>query len=123
MVGASPVETQSDCCSAAYVHGGSRGSNSSVPEGTIYTCPMHPQIRQAGPGFCPICGMALEPEVASAEAAPNPELAAMTRRFWVGLLVTLPFLTLGMGGHLTNLHMLPDQTGSNRLPFLLSTPG
>ena len=53
----------------------------SIPDGTIYTCPMHPQIRQVGPGFCPICGMALEPELASAGAAPNPELADMTRRF------------------------------------------
>ena len=55
-----------------------------VPEGTIYTCPMHPQIRQVGPGSCPICGMALEPEVASLDTPPNPELADMTRRFWVG---------------------------------------
>src|SRR5579863_10285594 len=53
-----------------------------VPEGTIYTCPMHPQIRQVGPGNCPICGMALEPEVATAETGPNPELTDMTRRFW-----------------------------------------
>src|SRR5439155_19379077 len=72
--GASPVETQSDCCSAAHVHAGAQGSNGSVSEGTISTCPMHPQIRQAGPGFCPICGMALEPELASAGAAPAPEL-------------------------------------------------
>ena len=53
-------------------------------EGTIYTCPMHPEIRQVGPGACPICGMALEPEIATAEAGPNPELADMTRRFWIG---------------------------------------
>ena len=53
-------------------------------QGTIYTCPMHPQIRQVGPGSCPICGMALEPEVASLDAPPNPELADMTRRFWIG---------------------------------------
>src|SRR5438128_7857589 len=83
---------------------------------------MHPQIRQAGPGFCPICGMALEPEVASAGAAPNPELAAMTRRFWVGLLLTIPVLTLEMGGHLTSLHMLLGQTWSNWLQFLFATP-
>src|SRR5438046_9311468 len=51
-----------------------------APEGTIYTCPMHPQIRQVGPGNCPICGMALEPEVASLDAPPNPELAGMTGR-------------------------------------------
>src|SRR5215813_823740 len=53
--------------------------------GTIYTCPMHPQILQVGPGSCPICGMALEPVVASADGAPNPELVDMTRRFWIGL--------------------------------------
>src|SRR5437588_818257 len=122
MVGASPVKTQSGCCSTAHVHAGAQGSNGSVSEGTIYTCPMHPQIRQAGPGFCPICGMALEPEVASAGAAPNPELAAMTRRFWVGLLLTIPVLTLEMGGHLTSLHMLLGQTWSNWLQFLFATP-
>ena len=55
-----------------------------VVEGAIYTCPMHPEIRQVGPGACPICGMALEPEIASAEEGPNPELADMTWRFWVG---------------------------------------
>ena len=56
-----------------------------VAEGTIYTCPMHPEIRQVGPGSCPICGMALEPEIATADSGPNPELVDMTRRFWIGL--------------------------------------
>jgi P-type Cu+ transporter len=93
-----------------------------VPDGTIYTCPMHPQIRQVGPGSCPICGMALEPELATAEAGPNPELADMTRRFWIGLVLTLPVLALEMGGHLTNLHMLISPTWSNRLQFLFATP-
>ena len=93
-----------------------------APEGTIYTCPMHPQIRQVGPGSCPICGMALEPELVSAEPAKNPELADMTRRFWVGLALALPVLALEMGGHITNLHMLLGQTWSNRLQFLLGTP-
>jgi P-type Cu+ transporter len=93
-----------------------------APEGTIYTCPMHLQIRQVGPGVCPICGMALEPELASAEAAPNPEVADMTRRFWIALVLTLPVLALEMGGHLTNLHMLLDQNWSNWLQFLLATP-
>jgi P-type Cu+ transporter len=64
----------------------------------IYTCPMHPEVRQVGPGSCPICGMALEPLVA-AGAPPNPELADMTRRFWIGLVLTLPVTTLEMGGH------------------------
>ena len=61
-----------------------------VPEGAIYTCPMHPEIRQPDPGSCPICGMALEPEIASADSGPNPELADMSRRFWIGLVLTLP---------------------------------
>src|SRR5258706_7141031 len=122
MAGASPFETQSGCCSASHVHAGAVSSNGSVPEGTIYICPMHPQVRRVGPGFCPICGMALEPELASAEAAPNPELADMRRRFWVGLVLTLPVLALEMGGHLTNLHMLGDQTSSNWLQFLFATP-
>ena len=56
-----------------------------VEEGTIYTCPMHPDVRQVGPGSCPICGMALEPDLATAEAQPNHELIDFTRRFWVGL--------------------------------------
>ena len=94
----------------------------SVPEGTIYTCPMHPQIRQVGPGACPICGMALEPELVTAETAPNPELADMTRRFWISLALALPVVVLEMGGHLANLHMLIGPTWSNRLQFLLATP-
>src|SRR5450755_158038 len=61
-----------------------------APVGTIYTCPMHPQIRQVGPGACPICGMALEPETVTAETGHNPELIDMTRRFWIGLLLAAP---------------------------------
>ena len=93
-----------------------------VAEGAIYTCPMHPQIRQTGPGSCPICGMALEPELVSAETAPNPELTDMSRRFWIGLVLTLPVLALEMGGHLTTLHMLLGQKASNWLQFVLATP-
>jgi heavy metal translocating P-type ATPase len=93
-----------------------------APAGTIYTCPMHPQIRQVGPGSCPICGMALEPEIAGAEAGPNPELADMTRRFWIGLVLTLPVFALEMGGHLTSLHVLLGRTPSNWIQFALATP-
>src|SRR6266404_6138979 len=93
-----------------------------VPEGTIYTCPMHPQIRQVGPGSCPICGMALEPEVASLDAPPNPELADMTRRFWVGLVLALPAVVLEMGGHLVGGHGWVDQTLSNWIQFAFATP-
>ena len=93
-----------------------------VAEGAIYTCPMHPQIRQVGPGACPICGMALEPEIASADSGPNAELIDMTRRFWIGLVLTLPVLFLEMGGHLTNLHMLLGKGASNWIQFALATP-
>src|SRR5712672_2632865 len=93
-----------------------------APEGTIYTCPMHPQIRQAGPGNCPICGMALEPEVASLDAPPNPELADMTRRFWVGLVLALPAVVLEMGGHLVGGHGLIDQTLSNWIQLVFAAP-
>jgi Cu+-exporting ATPase len=89
----------------------------------IYTCPMHPQIRQVGPGACPICGMALEPEIASAESGPNPELADMTRRFWIGLVLTLPVFGLEMGSHLfpALMHAIPSNI-SNWLQFAFATP-
>src|SRR5215472_7895601 len=122
MGGASPVETQSRCCSGPHGHAAAVRSSAPVPKGTIYTCPMHPQIRQVGPGFCPICGMALEPELAAAQAAPNPELADMTRRFWVGLALAIPVVVLEMAGHLTDLHMLLGQSWSNWLQFLFATP-
>ncbi|MCB4824871.1 heavy metal translocating P-type ATPase [Roseicella aerolata] len=90
----------------------------------IYTCPMHPEIRQQGPGNCPICGMALEPLEVTAEAAPNEELADMTRRFWVGLVLTLPILVLEMGAHIPglDLHHLVSPRTSVWIQFLLGTP-
>jgi Cu+-exporting ATPase len=91
-------------------------------EGVIYTCPMHPQIRQLGPGTCPICGMTLEPEVATAATGPSAELVDMTRRFWTGLVLTMPVLALEMGGHLTNLHMLLGAQVSNWVQLVLATP-
>jgi Cu+-exporting ATPase len=93
-----------------------------APEGAIYTCPMHPQIRQTGPGSCPICGMALEPEMASADSGPNPELADMTRRFWIALALSLPVVILEMGGHLFNLHMLIGRQTSNWVQLVFATP-
>ena len=93
-----------------------------VPEGAIYTCPMHPEIRQVGPGSCPICGMALEPLAATADSGPNHELVDMTRRFWIALVITLPVLALEMGGHLTGLHMLMDKQLSNWIQLALATP-
>jgi Cu+-exporting ATPase len=90
--------------------------------GTIYTCPMHPQIRQNGPGACPICGMALEPETITADSGPNPELADMKRRFWIGLVLAAPVFVLEMGGHLLgHAFMLPRAT-SDWVQFALATP-
>ena len=101
---------------------GNSKPKAAVPEGTIYTCPMHPQIRQVGPGNCPICGMALEPEVASLDAPPNPELADMTRRFWIGLVLSLPTVVLEMGGHLVGGHGWVDQALSNWIQLVFATP-
>ena len=77
---------------------GPKSAPATTVPGTIYTCPMHPQIRQEGPGACPLCGMALEPEAVTAEAPVNHELIDFTRRFWVGLVLTLPVFALEMGG-------------------------
>jgi Cu+-exporting ATPase len=95
-----------------------------APPGTQveYTCPMHPQVRQMGPGSCPICGMALEPVLATAEQGESPELRDMTRRFWMGAALTVPVFALEMGGHLTNLNHLLGQQVSNWIQLLLGTP-
>src|SRR5579883_105316 len=90
--------------------------------GTIYTCPMHPEIRREGPGACPICGMALEPEVATAETGPSAELVDMTRRFWIALALAAPVFALEMGGHLTGLHMMLSAQTSNWIQLVLATP-
>jgi Cu+-exporting ATPase len=88
--------------------------------GVIYTCPMHPQIRQIGPGHCPICGMTLEPETASARSGPNPDLVDMTRRFWIALALSLPVVALEMGGHLMRLPL--SENISNWIQFVFGTP-
>jgi Cu+-exporting ATPase len=93
-----------------------------APSGTIYTCPMHPQVRQTGPGSCPICGMALEPELVSLSDVPNEELADMTRRFWIGLVLTVPVFALEMGGHLLGLHALMERQNANWVQLVLATP-
>ncbi|MGE6779882.1 heavy metal translocating P-type ATPase [Vreelandella titanicae] len=100
----------------------SKQSQASAPSGSIYTCPMHPEVRREGPGDCPICGMALEPETVSADTGPSDELKDMTRRFWVGLVLTLPVFALEMGGHVFGLmHFISQQT-SNWVQLLLATP-
>lgn len=90
-----------------------------VPEGTIYTCPMHPEIRQPAPGNCPICGMALEPLMPSLEDEENPELVDFRRRFWWTLPLTIAVFVLAMFGHLLLPNGLPYQ---NWVEFALSTP-
>ena len=95
-----------------------------APKGAIYTCPMHPEIRKEGPGSCPICGMALEPLAVTAEMGPNHELTDMTRRFWVGLMLTLPVLVLEMGSHIPGLGMdsIVSPMISTWVQFALATP-
>jgi Cu+-exporting ATPase len=95
-----------------------------INAGVIYTCSMHPQIRQVGPGNCPICGMTLEPVKATADVGENRELVDMTRRFWMGLALTLPVFILEMGGHIPALgldDLVPPRI-STWIQFALSTP-
>ncbi|NUR16228.1 MAG: heavy metal translocating P-type ATPase [Dermatophilaceae bacterium] len=90
---------------------------------TEWTCPMHPEIRRPGPGTCPICGMALEPVTVTAESGPNPELADMTRRFWVALVLSVPVLVLSMGRELiTPLEDAVSATAANWAQLVLATP-
>ena len=92
--------------------------------GTIYTCPMHPQIVRGGPGNCPICGMALESRTVTLDDAPNLELADMNRRLWVGLALSLPVFVLAMGDMLPSkpLHHLLSMTAMNWVQLALATP-
>jgi Cu+-exporting ATPase len=108
------------------------GPASSVPgvptapltAGTIYTCPMHPQIRRNAPGSCPICGMALEPEGIPEAEGTSPELKKMTRRFVIGAVLATPIFVLEMGGHLTVLHLdhYVSMAASTWIQFALATP-
>ena len=107
---------------SAAPEGAAKAPPSPVPAGAIYTCPMHPEIRQLGPGSCPICGMALEPEVATADTGPSAERVDMERRFWIGLALAVPVVILEMGGHLANLHMLVPPVVSNCVQLALATP-
>lgn len=102
---------------------GERAPAAPVPEGTEYTCPMHPEVRQIGPGSCPICGMALEPVLVSLDDGPNHELVDMTRRLWIGLALAVPVVLLEMGGHFLPAvhHFVPPQL-SNWIQLVLATP-
>ena len=115
-------ETKFKAAPERYLSEGEDPATAPAPAGAIYTCPMHPQIRQPMLGNCPICGMALEPEIATGEAGPSAELRDMTRRFWVGLGLALPVFLLEMGGHLFDLHMWLGPQTSNWIQLALATP-
>ena len=104
-----------------YLHPETAPAALDAPEGAIWTCPMHPEIRQVGPGSCPICGMALEPEMPTLDEGPNPELIDMSRRFWVSAALSAPLLVLAMGTELFGWHILPMRT-SVWLQLALATP-
>ncbi|MFT4077638.1 MAG: copper-translocating P-type ATPase [Asticcacaulis sp.] len=90
-------------------------------EAVVYTCPMHPQVRQPGPGSCPICGMALEPETVTLEDDGNPELADMTRRLWIAAGLSVPVAILAMGAHFGLSSFVPERL-SVRVQLLFATP-
>ncbi|HET9460208.1 MAG TPA: heavy metal translocating P-type ATPase [Sphingomicrobium sp.] len=90
-----------------YLNPGAGASADEAPPGTIWTCPMHPQIRRNGPGSCPICGMALEPLEPTEEEGPNPELIEMSRRFWVSTVLTAPIVFLVVATELFGFEPLP----------------
>jgi len=92
-----------------------------VIPGAIYTCPMHLEVRQIGPGTCPKCGMALEPETVSLDDKPDPELIDMRRRFWIALALTVPVFVIEMGGHLFGRHLVSPAV-ANWLSLALATP-
>ncbi|MBK9059098.1 MAG: heavy metal translocating P-type ATPase [Flavobacteriales bacterium] len=105
-----------------YTHAGA-SVHARANANVMYTCPMDPEIRQLGPGTCPICGMALEPEVYSPDASPNEELIDMTRRFWIGVALTSPVFLLEMGSHIfPSLHNIVPPQVSAWIQFLLATP-
>ncbi|MGO1500394.1 MAG: heavy metal translocating P-type ATPase [Marinobacter sp.] len=93
-----------------------------VAPGTMYTCPMHPEIRQQGPGDCPICGMGLEPEEVSLDDGPSEELTDMTRRFWIGLALALPVFLIEMTGHFIGLDHIVSPQALNWIQLVLATP-
>lgn len=88
------------------------GSLPQAAEGSVWTCPMHPEVRRPGPDSCPICGMALEPLEPTLGEGPNPELVDFTRRFWVAAALSVPLLILAMGSELLDWHLLEPQLSS-----------
>jgi P-type Cu+ transporter len=99
----------------------SKAPEPAAPADAVYTCPMHPEVKQIGPGSCPICGMALEPEQVSLDRGPDPELIDMTRRFAIALVLTLPVFAIEMGSHFGVMHLVPP-LWANWISLALSTP-
>lgn len=92
------------------------------PQDVTYTCPMHPEVVQQGPGTCPKCGMALEPAVSTGEEGENPELTDFRRRFWLGLVLTLPVFALEMGSHIFGVHKFISPEISVWIQLVFATP-
>ena len=112
-----------ECCHHGHDHKAEQKPGAANDGGSvIYTCPRHPQIRQAGPGSCPICGMALEPETTTGAETENAELSDMRKRFWIALILTLPVAALEMGGHLLGLSHVVPPVLSGWIQFFLATP-
>src|SRR5690606_13006246 len=106
-----------------YLSGAHLDAAGDMPEGTIYTCPMHPEIRQPGPGSCPICGMALEPETVSLDQGPDPELVDMQRRFWISALLTVPLFAYAMSDMVgVTFERLVEPAWVQWLQLALATP-
>ena len=91
------------------------GTLPEAAQGTIWTCPMHLEIRRDVPGSCPICGMALEPLEPSLEEGPNPELTDMSRRFWLSATLTVPLVVLTFGSEVLGWHPLPMRLATQHL--------
>src|SRR3546814_9306399 len=111
----------SACCRTKFLadpqrYIGSSVSSVRVAEGTIWTCPMHPEIWQDHPGACPICGMTLEPATVSAESGPSNELVDMTRRFWLGPILAPPVFILERGGDRKSIRLNYSHQCAPRMP-------
>ena len=117
-----PAEAHAHGHAHGHAHHASAVPSQAPAPGAIYTCPMHPEIRQEHPGSCPICGMALEPETPTVATGPSEELVDMTRRFWIALALSIPVFALAMGGHLAGLHRFLPETLSNWIELALATP-
>jgi len=109
-----------DMPSAPAARSHAESANAALTNGVRYTCPMHPQIVQIGPGSCPICGMALEPMDPLAEVEADPEYDSMRLRFWISTALSAPLLVLSMFGESLGLNLAPAQR--NWLEFILATP-